>query len=140
MYHHQVPSYSVYSHFIPLDERKTLLLRMQLGIINKGLCKHPRHFKAPHNYKSNIIKHKFKKHTAEPRTYYCRTLALKADPGLFLALWFINFTCDFHINIILNAEQVHCICSTDSIGCDQARPCLPHLHARGTAESWLRKA
>lgn len=102
---HQAPLCSVRSLFIPLDEGKTRLLRMPLGVINKGLCKHPRHFKAPRNYKSNIIKHKFKKHTAEQEKYYCRTLALKADPGLFLALWFINFTCDLHINVIFNAER-----------------------------------
>lgn len=102
---HQAPLCFVHSLFIPLDEWKTRLLRMPLAVINKGLCKHPRHFKAPRNYKSNIIKHKFKKHTAEQGKHYCRTLVLKADPGLFLALWFINFTCDLHINVIFNAER-----------------------------------
>lgn len=98
---------------------------MQLGVINKGLCKHPRHLKAPHNYKSNIIKHKFKKYTAGRQKYYCRTLALKADPGLFPTLWFINFTCGFHTNIILGAEQVHSVCIPDSVGCDQASSACP---------------
>lgn len=113
---------------------------MQLRVMHKGPCKHPRQLKAPHNYESNIIKRNFKKHPADRRKYYCRTLALKADPGLFLTLWFINFTCDFRINIILNAEQVHSICITDSGGCDQAPLCFPHMPATGRPRVGLGNA